>query len=217
MDVDRLELVFDAANEGAHRTQTFRHIIESLSLPVGSTVADLGAGPCIFARIAADHGLQVTAVDARTERVPPAEQLGPIRFVQADVRDFDLLGFDVVLILGLLYHLEIPDQLELLERSRGARAVVIDTQVHISRLACTPEPHRFSHLHVTPEGYEGVEFTEAENPMASVGNKRSFWHTDGSLIRMFDATGFRAVTVVDPPYQSKHGARRFFVLRGRPS
>jgi hypothetical protein len=213
LTIDRIDFEVDAPNEGAHRTRTFRHLIRHVNSPAGSSAADLGAGPCVFARIASEEGLATTAVDARTDRVPSYEELKPVKFVLSDVREFDLQNFDMVMILGLLYHLEIPDQLNLLARSSGASAVIVDTQVHIPDLVCTPEPERFGNLHVTADGYEGVEFTEAENPMASVGNPRSFWHTEHSLLTLFENTGFREVTVVDPPYQSKHGARRFYLLR----
>ena len=214
LEIHRIDLEADARDEGAHRKRTFRQLIRHLNLPGGSTVVDLGAGPCVFAKIASDSGFEVTAVDARTDRVPSKEDLDPIKFVQGDIRNFDLQGFDLIVILGLLYHLEIPDQLNLLKRSRGASTVVVDTQVHIPDLVCTPEPERFNDLHLTTDGYEGVEFTEARNPMAAFGNMKSFWHTENSILNLFDAAGFRAVTVVDPPYQSKHGARRFFLLRG---
>jgi trans-aconitate methyltransferase len=214
MRIEYVEVDVESKNEGDHRKKTFAHILKSMNLSVGRKVADLGAGPCIFARSAAQHGLEVTAVDARLERIPKAEEIAPVVFVESDVRDFSVEGYDLVLVFGLLYHLEIPDQLLLLERCRKAGAtVIVDTQVHIPEFVCTPEPGRFTKVHKTDEGYEGVGFREAKNPMASVGNRISFWHTELSMYKLFENAGFALVETVEPPYQSKHGARRFYICR----
>ena len=70
----------------------------------------------------------------RPSHTAPDDRLPPeIPFVQADVRDFDLSGFDVVLVIGLLYHLPLRDQIGLLHRARG-KIVVIDTEVFIADL-----------------------------------------------------------------------------------
>jgi len=61
-------------------------------------LVDLGAGPCVFSKIAASLGHAVTAVDARVVRRP--DDLGGIAFRQEDVRQTDLSTFDVVMILG---------------------------------------------------------------------------------------------------------------------
>jgi 2-polyprenyl-3-methyl-5-hydroxy-6-metoxy-1,4-benzoquinol methylase len=69
----------------------------------------------------------VTGVDARTERMPadPA-----IRWVQSDVRDFEFgpADFDVVSLLGLLYHLDRTSQTELLKKCADI-LTILDTHV----------------------------------------------------------------------------------------
>jgi len=212
MDVEVLSLGRQSEQEGAHRTRTFGRILEVLNIEPGTATVDLGAGPCIFARIASRHGLLVTAVDGRTDRVPPEDELGSIKFVQADVRHFDLSGFLLILMLGLLYHLEIREQADLLRRASKAKYVIVDTQVHVPALVCTPHPQRFSDVRRTSDGYEGVEFGEVDNPMAAIANKTSFWHTEQSMRKLFEAAGYSRVTLVDPAYQSIHGARRFYIL-----
>lgn len=214
MKTERVQFNINAPNEGRHRTQTFRSFFEYLGLKPGAKVVDLGAGPCIFAKLVQEKGLDVTAVDGRTERLPSDEELGSIKFVQADVRDFDLSGFDLIMILGLLYHLEVSDQKALLERCINAKWVIVDTQVHFPELVCTSQPERFGPVVRTDSGYEGIEFQEANNPMAALGNPKSFWHTEASLLRLFEDSGFRHATLVEPLYQSVHGARRFYGLQG---
>ena len=87
-------------------------------------LVDLGAGHGEFS-VAADAGWQVTAVDARTERNLPASG---VTWVEADVRDVDLEGFDVVACLGLFYHLTAEDQIDFLARCRKT-PLIIDTHV----------------------------------------------------------------------------------------
>lgn len=48
--------------------------------------------------------------------------------------------------------------------------------------------------------------------MASVGNPQSFWATEASFVQMFGDAGFETTAIVDPIYQSKYGARRYFLL-----
>jgi hypothetical protein len=210
MRIERLQRPAELAseNEGHLRTRTFAWLLETV-VPSGTLLADLGAGACIFARRARDLGYQVTAVDGRVERVP--DDLGPnIEFIQADVRSFDLDRFDVVAILGLLYHMTLQDQVDLLGRAAG-RAVVVDTQIHDSALY-THDAGDWARSSVeTEDGYSGVLFPERENPMASLEPQDSFWHTEESLLRLFDASGFAVVQPVESQYVSKYGARKFYV------
>jgi 2-polyprenyl-3-methyl-5-hydroxy-6-metoxy-1,4-benzoquinol methylase len=174
----------------------------------GKTLLDLGAGSCIFSKRARAAGYEVTAVDARTERLP--DDLDGIRFIQADVRNFDTSGYDVILLLGLLYHLTIADQEELLSRARGA-TVVVDTQVHDPRKV-TEHAGEWAQRTVYTGSYEGIEFPEKDNPMASVGNPVSFWHTERSLLTLFGKCGYNQAMIVEPKYISKYGARGFYIL-----
>ncbi len=171
---------------------------------------DLGAGPCTFAMHARDLGFDVTAVDARTERVPSAEKLGSVRFVQSDIRSYDLSGSPLISILGLFYHLTLDDQIELLSRCTHA-TVILETQVHdpsyIPPLA-RPWAEQLQEL----DGYQGVLFRENDNPMASVGNAASFWHTLPSLLHLAESSGFREARVIEPRYTTKYGMRRFLTF-----
>jgi 2-polyprenyl-3-methyl-5-hydroxy-6-metoxy-1,4-benzoquinol methylase len=67
--------------------------------PPGRLV-DLGAGHGLFSIAAARVGWEVVAVDARTERNTSAPG---VEWVESDVRDFSLAGFDLVACLGLFY------------------------------------------------------------------------------------------------------------------
>lgn len=193
------------------RVRTFQWILGNL-VPGSGKLLDLGAGPCVFARHARDAGFEVTAVDVRTERLPDSEELRGIRFIEKDVRAFDVSGFDVIANLGLLYHLSLEDQWDLLRRC-AYTTVILETQVHFPDIV--PKAARPWGYEIVKQGpYEGVLYPEGENPMAASGNRTSFWHTEGSLVRLFEDAGYKAVTTVEPLFVSKYGARKFYVMEG---
>jgi tetratricopeptide (TPR) repeat protein len=198
--------------QAAVRRNVFRFLLDGAAAK-GSRIVDLGAGHCLFAKFARDQGHDVTAVDARTERKPSDEELGSIKFVQSDVREFDISGFDFVVLLGLLYHLDVHDQLAILKKcARLGVPTMLETQVHFDTLVPEAQTGDWARKIVDREGYEGVVFSEGDNPMASVGNSESFWPTEPSLLRMFEDAGFRKVSIVDPIFLSKYGARRYYLL-----
>lgn len=215
MEVTQVDPEISAPSDGALRTATYRYILDHLvQARAGSSLVDLGAGHCLFSRIAARRGFVVTAVDGRDERKPA--DLGGISFVKSDIRTFDVSGFRVILIVGLLYHLTLDDQIELLSRCPDTAEVVIDTQVHIPALVVpegSAERERFAERIVQDRGYAGVVFPEGNNPMASIGNATSWWHTEESLLTLLRNSCFSHVIEVGAPYVSKYGARRWYVAR----
>src|SRR4030042_338272 len=87
-------------------------------------ILDLGCGEGVYAVEAALRGAEVLALDARTQRMDQGAAcavrhgLSNLRFIQKDVRlaTREVLGsFDVVYLLGLLYHLDAPDVFRVLE------------------------------------------------------------------------------------------------------
>ena len=200
-------------NEGTHRVNTFRHLLNHVLDIQSGRFVDLGAGPCIFSKIARDAGFNVTAIDGRDVRVPSQSELGSIKFVKSDVREFDVSQFDVVVIFGLLYHFDIEDQISLLKRCNNANSVIIDTQFHDINLV-TPALSDLSNGSIVERiGYKGIEVREVDNPMASIGNNKSFWHTESSLLKLFEDCGYHSAILIDPVYVSKYGPRRFYILR----
>lgn len=164
------------------RLEIFQSVLRTLS---PGKLLDLGCGHGKFSMLARDLGWDVTGVDARTERMP---QASGIEWVQQDVRTFQVDGYDCIAVLGLLYHLEVDDQIDLLRRCSGT-TTLIDT--HVSLRATHKE-----------RGYDGHSFyEELEAATASWGNQYSFWPTEESLLRMIHDVGFRFTWRLSPPYR----------------
>lgn len=175
------------AEIGERRLATFRQILGTM--PPGRLL-DLGAGHGAFSLIGHELGWEVTAVDARTDRMPMVDG---IRWIQADARTFDVAGYDCIAILGLLYHMGLTDQQDLLRRCSGT-PTILDT-------------HHSPRSSVTVDGWDGRIFREpgatpeelARVSTASWGNRESFWPTRPSLVRMLHESGYETVLALEPP------------------
>jgi len=172
-------------------------IFRSLLAPIApGRYLDLGTGHGKFALIAHDLGWDVTAVDARKERMPMTPG---IRWELSDVRDYEIGEFDCVAILGLLYHLELNDQIDVLRRASRSQLVIVDTHYALS-------------AKVEVSGIQGQWFEEKlTEPTASWRNERSFWPTKPHLLDIMYGSGYSFVWELAPPY---HENRNFFVLNG---
>lgn len=149
-------------------------------------VVDLGAGHGKFSLRAADAGWQVTAVDARDGRFIEDDR---ITWVKQDVREFDVAGYDLILCLGLFYHLTVDDQLALLRRAAGT-PMIIDTH-----LATKTPTHPLSPPG-TAQGYHGRFYSEGNwehRDTASWENDQSFWPRPKEFYRMLAEHGYPAV------------------------
>lgn len=172
--------------EPVRRHEIFRQLLGMF--PTGSLV-DLGTGHGQFAVAAADLGWRVTGVDARNARWPDDNR---ITWVQEDIREHDLAPYDLVLCLGLFYHLTLDDQLAFLQRA-NTKPLIIDTH-----LANDTVPRRLSERVTTREGYEGRMYAEGRMLTASFRNRESFWPTPETFRRMLGDCGFSTVLTAEP-------------------
>lgn len=151
------------------------------------------------------HGAQVVGIDVREANLKKANfakdmlSLGNISFVQDDVRNLssERYGqFDVVLCIGILYHLDAPEVFHFVEKISEVcrRVTIIDTHVGLY-------PNS-SYIHKGHE-YYGWIFTEYEtgcsqqmkvaSVCASIDNEKSFWFTRSSLFNLLADVGFSSV------------------------
>jgi predicted RNA methylase len=149
------------------------------------------------------HGAEVLGIEARPANIEKArfaaEVLGldRVTFEIGDVRDLteERLGrFDVVLCLGILYHLEAPDAVRLIERcfSLCDRIVVIRSAVGLS-----PDFDEY----VGSRRYRGRRYREdVRHRGASIDNPTSIWPTRASLLNLLADVGFSSVLEVRNPF-----------------
>ena len=159
-------------------------------------VLDLGAYEGGFAVELARQGAEVVAIEGREQHVEKArftaEMLGLDRLEvrHGEVRALDQVepdSFDVVLCLGVLYHLDAPDVVRVVgELARLCSGfAVIETQIGLSGRARVVDGDR---------EYRG--FTHSEDitqPGASLDNLQSFWPTRASLLNLLANAGFTSV------------------------
>lgn len=177
------------------REQIFNSMLSLLIKLNGSMkVIDLGCGHCLFLRAAMRAGCIGKGIDARLDRVPEDMKL----FVhKEDVRNVVLTDYDLILCLGIFYHMTLKDQLTLIEKFEG-KPVILDTHY------CSNETR------VTVDGYTGCFFQEGTALTSSFGNPESFWPTEPELIRM---VGKRHDVLKWLP--EHHPGRSFYLLMPR--
>lgn len=148
------------------------------------------------------RGATVVGVEGRSSNLQKARELFPfpnISFLQDDVRNVSpekYGSFDVVLCLGILYHLDAPDCFKLLEAVAEVCQdfAVIDTNIGLTG----KEVVRYR-----GKEYRGFYFSEYETPPSpeeqeeqvwmSINNVRSFWLTRASLVNATIDAGFTSV------------------------
>lgn len=173
---DRL-ISLEAPDTSQNRVEICKRLLRPLS---PGDILDLGCGHGKFSLAAHEMGWNVTAVDARTERMP--ENAKWIKWVRSDVREFEIGSYDCILLLGLLYHLPVDDQLTLLGKCRRAAPLtILDTHTAGRRKL------------VKRNGYKGSLYREPGKATSSWGNKQSFWATYPELVRMCNDAGFSTV------------------------
>lgn len=178
----------------------------------GRRVADLGSLEGSFSLALAQKGADVVGFEARAKEIEKANllkehfELPNMNFIQTDVKEFsqERFGrFDLVLALGIIYHLDNP--VRLLHQIAGATdRLIVDTHLapaNDEELAqINPQISNLSSLEeINSRGraYEGRWFFEFPEDAdreaqiwASYSNNRSFWLTKESLLLAIYHAGF---------------------------
>ena len=185
-------------------------IFESILAPLApGKLLDLGAGKGNFSMSAAAFGWEVTAVDVRTVRWPEIDSqatpelaalLESITFVHSDIREFAIgrNEYDLICILGLLHHLEVPDQVALIRKCTGT-PLLIDTRIASAEVDAVGD---YRGMLIKEHGESREERDEV--PTASWGNETSFRHTEESLTRLLRDCGYPIVFQARPPHRREY-------------
>jgi len=182
----------------------------------GVRVADLGCLEGGFSLALAERGADVLGIEARRRNMEKAVLLQQhfglpnLRFQLGDVKNFSSNGagqFDVVLALGILYHLDQPALWLQRVAAATSRVLILDTHfAPADDAAMSLLDPRLSALGplesqeaggLVAEGRwfrEFAEHADRESELwASYSNSRSFWLTKKSLLRSTRDAGFGLV------------------------
>jgi SAM-dependent methyltransferase len=174
-------------------------------------VLDLGCLEGTYAVEFPLHGAEVVGIEGREANIAKArlakETLGlqRLELVRGDVRELDPArhgSFDVVLCLGLLYHLDAADVFAFLERLRAVcrGLLVVDTHVGLSARRAHAHRGRTYHGHAFVEHSRRASGDEREASLwASLDNPESFWPTRASLLNALRHSGFTSVLQCEVP------------------
>lgn len=165
-------------------------------------ILDLASLEGRFSAEFACRGANVLGIEGRRSNVDRAQarySLPNLRFVHDDVRNVcrEKYGeFDVVLCLGILYHLDAPDCFKLLrviaEVCTGT--AIIDTHFSLRRdQIVTYRGQQYAGWKFTEYSYEPTPEQTERSKWASIGNLRSFWPTKPSLVNAIADAGFNSV------------------------
>jgi SAM-dependent methyltransferase len=193
-------------------------------------ILDLACGEGVYAIEAALRGATVRALDARTERMnlgaKAAERLGlrNLRFEQADVRKITAAshgGADVVLFLGILYHLDQHDVFPVLKNIHEMcrQSVIIDTHIALHGTAVMEhEGKKYEGWQAREHGDNDPEAVRKSRLQASLDNPMSFWFTKESLFRLLKDVGFTSACECSVPLEPFKPADRITIIasKGEP-
>lgn len=176
----------------------------------GRTLLELGAGYGDIGAAFAALGAQVTCCDARPDHLRVVRERWPgIATVEADLNhEWPFRHVDVILHLGLLYHLE-PAHRSLRWSCRSARHLVLETEVCDSA-----DPAMV--LRADEDGYDqaitGVGCRPSGARIERVLREESMW-----FARVADGRCNSGIHVYDWPVTgsgaAEHGRRRFWFAR----
>lgn len=211
---DRNHPAFEAhmVKRGVRLRRVVQIISDLTNQPINKLrVLDLACLEGLYGIELARRGAEVVGIEGREANVVKARfaqdalALRNITFVQDDVRNLSVEKygrFDVVLCLGILYHLDAPDVFQFVERVSGVceRLAIIDTHVGISPNECHNyqghEYHGWSYTEHTPGS---TKEDRLKSLRASLDNEKSFWLTRPSLFNLLSRTGFTSVYTCQNP------------------
>jgi SAM-dependent methyltransferase len=161
----------------------------------------------------ARHGAEAVGIEGREPGVQKGrfvkEVLGlnKLELFRDDIRNLspDKYGeFDVVLCLGVYYHLDVPDLFELMERmfQTTRHLLVIDTFVGVTDRECYEyKGRKYWGISVKEHSPTATSEQKLADQWASLDNTKSVWLTTASLLNLLVQVGFTSVYECHVPYE----------------
>lgn len=193
-------------------------------------ILDLACGEGVYSIESALRGAQVKALDGRTERMSEgtkvAQRLGlkNLCFEQTDIRRVTISSHgsvDVVLFLGILYHLDQNDIVPVLKNiyEMCQQFVVIDTHIALRGTVNFQHDGRsYAGQQVREHSDDDPDAVRRSRLLSSLDNPLSFWFTKDSLFRMLKEVGFTSACECNVPLEPFKPADRITVIaaKGEP-
>jgi 2-polyprenyl-3-methyl-5-hydroxy-6-metoxy-1,4-benzoquinol methylase len=196
----------------------------------GLRVVDLGCGEGIYSVEFARRRASCLAVEGREPRAQKVQfvkqvlSLDNLTVAQEDVRNLSVEKhgeFDVVLCLGILYHLGAPDVFSFVKRLGEVcrRICIVDTRVELRPKA------KYVYDGETYQGSWGEEHWPGDSDAvklsrmgASLDNEHNFWLTRPSIYNLLRHVGFTSVYECHIPAEPKKPGDRvtFVAIKGQP-
>ncbi|MDC0834411.1 class I SAM-dependent methyltransferase [Geitlerinema sp. CS-897] len=169
-------------------------------------VLDLACLEGLYGLELAMQGANVVGIEGRESNLAKArfvrETLGleNIKFHCDDVRNLSREkygSFDIVLCIGIFYHLDAPDVFRFAENIAEvcSRLAIFDT--HVSQTADRTYEYQ-------GRTYQGRSYTEDHTAWGSIGNEESTWLTRPSLYGLLNDVGFASVYECHLPVVPKY-------------
>lgn len=177
-------------------------------------VLDLGSNEGLYTIELGLQGVKsAVGVEGREANLKKAEfvkdvlKLNNIQFFQDDVRNLSQQKygrFDVVLCLGLLYHLDACDTLRLIEKiyAMCEKALIIDTNISLENTDKITYGEEVYFGHYEREFAKGLSREEKEKKAwNALDNEKSFLFSKKSLLRILHDAGFASVYECHVPFE----------------
>jgi 2-polyprenyl-3-methyl-5-hydroxy-6-metoxy-1,4-benzoquinol methylase len=193
----------------------------------GLRVLDLACLEGGYALALSRRGARTVGIEGREVSVTKArfaaEALGvdDAEFLQGDVRDLSVEKhgrFDVVLCLGILYHLEAPDVFRFVESIAEVCSgfAVIDTHVGLrGRDARTYKGQEYRGFTFQEHAPASGAQERLRSLWASLDNSTSFWPTRPSLLNLLARSGFTSILECQVPAEPEKPPDRLTLLAFR--
>lgn len=159
------------------------------------------------------HGSKVVAIEGRDANLAKARFVKDVLSIENiglyldDVRNLseETYGrFDVVLCLGLLYHLDAPDVMEFAERMFNVcdRVLILDTHFSFTAESEVSWKGNTYSGRVVVEHEDNATEADMENALwYSIDNRRAFYFTRPSLFNLLKRVGFTSIYECLNPYE----------------
>ncbi|HEY6806679.1 MAG TPA: class I SAM-dependent methyltransferase [Pyrinomonadaceae bacterium] len=219
-------------NHAVHMQRILQVVSDVIERPISSLrVLDLACLEGIYGLEFARHGAEVVAIEAREPNIEKARFAGEalglsnITFVQDDVRNLSVEKygeFDVVLCLGIFYHLNVPDVFHFAERIFEVcrRLAIVDTHIGLTANASHQfKEHEYWGWTFREHNADSSQADRLKQLWASLDNETSFWFTRPSIYNLLGNLGFSSVYSCSIPATPRKGpdSDTFVALKGTRS